>query len=182
MQYGTERRKMKLTIKTTTEINPEELKEKVRSGALKAGDELEIKGALWRILAAEPGRAVIWKHTNCEYHVFNEDGSNKYEGSDIQNYLKEADKELLGEEIAMMLTGNLQLLSYEEVMQWLPTEPERIITNKENETWYWWLRSPNPSGCYNVHNVRVVNSSGALNHINADIAFGAVAPMGIIMS
>lgn len=170
---------MKLTTKTTASIEIDDLKNAVRNGRLKAGDELEIKGALWRVLEAEPGKTVIWKHTDCEYHVFNENGSNVYEGSDVQKYLKEADKELLGEEIAMMLTGDLQLLSLEEVKKWLPAESERIVTDKDGETWHWWLRSPNPSYCGYV---RFCTSSGAIYNYIANHTYGAVAPMGIIMS
>ena len=54
---------------------------------------------------------------------------------------------------------------------------KRIKYRKDNgSSYYWWLRTPNPS---NAHNVRHVHSSGALSHNNAHNTYG-VAPACII--
>ena len=66
---------------------------------LQIGDKLQIADAEWKVLDIQDGKALIWKCTKITDHVFNKNGSNVYEGSDIQKYLQEDFPETMTVEI-----------------------------------------------------------------------------------
>ena len=132
---------MKVIRKTTMELQPIALAESGKQAiALAKGDELEIAGALWRVLRIQDGKALIWKHTKLDQNsAFNHDNSNEYEGSDLQKAMKalpvpEALKDLISDD-------GFFALSIEEVLELMPTEEDRIAVDSNGETVFWWTRS-----------------------------------------
>lgn len=146
------------------------IREMLDADFLKPDDELEIGGAWWRVLKATDHKAVIWKHTNCDTATpFNEDNSNKYEGSDLQKACKaiEIPKELEG------LTDGFYPLSIEEVRELLPTEGERAVTDSDGNTVWWWTRSCNRGYGYRAWSV---NPSGYVSSYYAAYSSFTCAP------
>lgn len=134
---------MKVIRKVEQETNWEEIKEKVRAGQFTPGDEIEIGGALWRVLDSKAGDVFIWKHTGIEQAVaFNGNGSSEYEGSDIQAYARgEFLNEVPPELKALASEQGFFPLSIDEVRRYLPTEGDRIAVDDGGETVWWWTRS-----------------------------------------
>ena len=131
---------MKLIVKNEATIGKEELKKMLECGGLHVSDELEIDGALWRVLKIEGRKIMIWKHTGLNISsVFSRDGSNKYEGSDLQKAFRkmETPEELKG----LITDEGFFPLSIEEIRELLPTEADRIATDEEGNTVWWWTRS-----------------------------------------
>lgn len=112
----------------------------IQAAGIATGDELMIDGALWRALRIKDGKALIWKHTGLDQEtVFNENNSNVYEGSDLQNAMKALP---IPEELHDLITGEgFFALSIEEIRELLPTENDRIAIDKEGNTVWWWTRS-----------------------------------------
>ena len=80
---------MKVIKRAALETNWNEIKGMIQAGAFTPGDEIEIDGCLWRVLDVEDNGILIWKHTGIEeFSVFNRNGSNEYEGSDLQKFLQ----------------------------------------------------------------------------------------------
>lgn len=148
---------MKVIRKTTIDI---------QAAGIETGDELMIDGALWRALRIKDGKALIWKHTGLDQEtVFNENNSNVYEGSDLQNAMKALP---IPEELRDLITGEgFFALSIEEIRELLPTENDRIAIDKEGNTVWWWTRSAIRGSGYLALYVRpsgYVNSSSAANN------------------
>lgn len=147
---------MKVIRKTTIDI---------QAAGIETGDELMIDGALWRALRIKDGKALIWKHTGLDQEtVFNENNSNVYEGSDLQNAMKALP---IPEELRDLITGEgFFALSIEEIRELLPTENDRIAIDKEGNTVWWWTRSASRGLGFNAWYVRpsgYVSSSSAAN-------------------
>ena len=154
---------MKVIRKTTIDI---------QAAGIATGDELMIDGALWRALRIKDGKALIWKHTGLDQEtVFNENNSNVYEGSDLQNAMKALP---IPEELHDLITGEgFFALSIEEIRELLPTENDRIAIDKEGNTVWWWTRSAGRGGGYNAW---IVCPSGNVNsHYAANYSL-ALAP------
>ena len=140
---------------------------------LQIGDKLQIADAEWKVLDIQNGKALIWKCTKITDHVFNKNGSNVYEGSDIQKYLQEDFPETMTVEIMEDVTEEgFFLLTVEQILQYMPNEIDRIATDKENLTTWYWTASP-----YVGHgsNVRHIIPSGNVSTNNAINSLG-VAP------
>ena len=118
-------------------------KEAITNGQLSAGDELELDdGSKWRVLDVMDDGVLIWQHTGSDKPVcFNENGSNVYEGSDIQRYLQGDFRMSVPAELLEMVDGDFFLLSIEEIEKYIPTEAERVATDKNGDTVAWWTRS-----------------------------------------
>lgn len=154
---------MKVIRKTTIDI---------QAAGIATGDELMIDGALWRALRIKDGKALIWKHTGLDQEtVFNENNSNVYEGSDLQNAMKALP---IPEELRDLITGEgFFALSIEEIRELLPTENDRIAIDKEGNTVWWWTRSARRGGgCY----VWNVTPSGSVGYGNAAYGSFTLAP------
>lgn len=137
------------------------------------GDELIINGYKWRILDVQADRILIWKFTGVEDHVFNENGSNTYDGSHIQRFLQDEFKRDLPDEMLQMVgPEGFFLLTMDQVMQYMPTEMDRIAADADGCTTWWWTASPSVG---NGGNVRYVYSDGIINYNHAINSFG-VAP------
>lgn len=153
---------MNLRKTVSLPIDTEALKGLLKHNQLEVGDELEIDGDLWRVLKTGDKTAFIWKHTGLDVETpFNEDGTNKYEGSDLQKACLEYEAP---EELKEFVDGDFFPLSIEEVKELLPSESDRIATNKNGETTWWWTRSAHRGHGYNAW---YVTPAGYVDYYNA---------------
>lgn len=155
---------MKIVKKMPIATDWDLLKEAIRNGQLSTGDEIELDdGSRWRVLDVQARRVLIWKYSgNGVCHIFNENTSNTYEGSDIQKYLKGDFKKTAPQELVEMADDDFFLLSKEELERYMPRTVDRITTNEYGVTMWWWTRSESrdraggvwvtePGGCLNMN-------------------------------
>ena len=155
-----------MKIKRITEIE-------VEQNQLMVGDRIIIADAEWRVLDIQDGKALIWKSTKIEDHVFNENNSNVYEGSDIQRYLQEDFPETMPVDIMEDVTEEgFFLLTVEQIRKYMPKELDRIATDEGDRTTWYWTASPNV-GC--GYGVLLVNPAGYIGSNSAYYSHG-VAP------
>ena len=125
---------------------------------MKPGDEITTGGCMWRVLDVQEDRVLIWKHTGVEDHVFNDNNSNVYEGSDIQKYLQAGFRETVQEELLSLVDDKgFFLLTLEQIRKYLPKEIDRIAEDPDGYTTWWWTSTPNDG---NGHGVRNIGTSG----------------------
>ena len=162
---------MEYTTKVTGEVK--DLKDLISGELMKPGDEITTGGYMWRVLDVQEDRALIWKHTGVEDHVFNDNNSNVYEGSDIQKYLQAEFRETVPEELlALVDDKGFFLLTLEQIRKYLPKEIDRIAEDPDGYTTWWWTSTPLVgNGC----NVRLIFPSGTVSHHGAIYSTG-VAP------
>ena len=155
-----------MEIKRIMEMN-------VEPDQLMVGDKITIGESLWKVLEIKDGKALIWKCTKIEDHVFNQNGSNEYEGSDIQRYLQEDFPETMTVEIMEDVTEEgFFLLTVEQILQYMPNEIDRIATDEEDLTTWYWTASPSVGYGYSV---RGINPAGNVSNNSANNSTG-VAP------
>lgn len=150
-----------MKIKRITEME-------VEQNQLMVGDRITIADAEWRVLDIQDGKALIWKSTKITDHVFNEDGSNVYEGSDIQRYLQEDFPETMPVDIMEDVTEEgFFLLTVEQIRKYMPKELDRIATDEDDRTTWYWTASPSVGlGSY-VRGVGTVGSVGGNSAYNS---------------
>lgn len=155
-----------MKIKRITEME-------VEKNQLQAGDKLQIADAEWKVLEVKDGKALIWKCTKITNHVFNDNSSNIYEGSDIQKYLQNKFPETIPLEVMEDVTEEgFFLLTEEQIRKYMPEELDRIVTGECDQiTWYWTATPYVGSG----HHVRYINPSGYISY-NLAINSSGVAP------
>ncbi len=153
---------MKVTKIRKESMNWDQIERAIHLGELYPGDKLNVEGCDWKVLATMGGKALIWKCTGLKDHVFNRSGSNVYEGSDIQKYLQTAFREDLPEEMLEMVTDDgFFLLTVDQILEYMPREVDRIATDEDDRTTWYWTASP----CVgNGHNVRLIIPSGNVNY------------------
>ena len=155
-----------MEIKRIIEMN-------VEPDQLMVGDKITIGESLWKVLEIKDGKALIWKCTKVEDHVFNENGSNEYEGSDIQKYLKDEFPETMPLEVLERVTDDgFFLLTEDEVRKYMPKEIDRIATDENDQTTWWWTSTPSVGG---GHGVRYIYPAGGVSIASACNSYG-VAP------
>lgn len=161
---------MQVIRRTKEEIDWETLKQKIKAGEFKKGDEIEIDGSLWRVLDTEENGIFVWKHSGPgEAVVFNGNGSNKYEGSDIQKYAHEKFPATLPDKFLELVTEEgFNPLSIEEVKKYLPTEGERIVTDENGDTAWWCLRSAYRGSAISTWSVITSGSAYSYSASNAN--------------
>lgn len=142
----------------------------VEKNQLMVGDKIQIEGCQWKVLEIKDGKALIWKCTKIKNHVFNEDGSNIYEGSDIQKYVRS--EFWLPDEMLKLVDGDFFLLTVDQILEYMPDELDRIATDEDDRTTWYWTASPRVG--YGSH-VRLIYPAGVVNYNYADSSFG-VAP------
>ena len=136
-----------MKIKRITEME-------VERQELMVGDRITIADAEWRVLDIQDGKALIWKSTKIEDHVFNENNSNVYEGSDIQRYLQEDFPETMPIDIMEDVTEEgFFLLTVEQIRKYMPKELDRIATDEDDGTTWYWTASPYVGYGSNVRNI-----------------------------
>ena len=161
---------MQLIRTTKEEIGWATLNHKIKAGEFRKGDEIEINGSLWRVLDIEENGIFIWKHSGPgEDIVFNENGSNKYEGSAIQKYAREEFPATLPKGLTELVTEDgFNPLSIEEIRRYLPTEGERIVTDENGDTTWWWSRSAYRGDAGYTWGVSASGSVGGTNAYGAN--------------
>ena len=159
-----------MKIKRITEME-------VEKNQLQAGDKLQIADAEWKVLEVKDGKALIWKCTKITNHVFNDNNSNIYEGSDIQKYLQNKFPETIPLEVMEDVTEEgFFLLTEEQIRKYMPNEIDRIATDEENYTTWYWTASPYVGHGYTV---RYIGPTGFVYYNNATSSFG-VAPACVV--
>lgn len=147
-----EEEQMKYSRVITKDIKEAEIREMVNRNLFGYLDRLEIGGDWWRVIRTGEDGIIIQKVTGLKEMAFNANGSNKYEGSDIQRYLQEEFPKEVPEWLRKEAeeTGGFFLLSKEEVEEYLPREIDRIICDEDGDTDWWWTRSANRTNSYHV--------------------------------
>ena len=164
---------MEYTTKVTKELTAEELKEMISIGYIRTGDEITTGGCMWRVLDVQEDRVLIWKHAGVEDHVFNDNNSNVYDGSDIQKYLQAGFRETVPEELLSLVDDKgFFLLTLEQIRKYLPKEIDRIAEDPDGYTTWWWTSTPNVG---HGHSVRSISTSGIVSYSSAYNSIG-VAP------
>ena len=164
---------MNYTVKIKETTTWEQVQKTIARQTANVGDELEINGCKWRILDVQEDRILIWKFTGVEDHVFNENGSNTYDGSNIQIFLQDEFKRDLPDEMLHMVSAEgFFLLTMEQIEKYMPTEMDRIAADAYGCTTWWWTASPNV-GYGNL--VRIISPAGRVYGGYADSSHG-VAP------
>lgn len=151
----------------------EDLKKMIKDNDISVGDELTINDCDWRVLDVQEDRILIWKHTGVEDHVFNDNNSNVYEGSDIQKHLQAEFRETVPEELLSLVDDKgFFLLTLEQIRKYLPKEIDRIAEDADGYTTWWWTSTPSVG--YG-HGVRYIHPSGYVDYTYAGNSNG-VAP------
>lgn len=134
---------MQLKHVTTTDINMAEFIKAVKNGVAAAGDRIRIEECEWKILEITPDSALLWKCAGPGDDMpINKNGSNEYEGSGMQKYLREEFPETVPQELREAVTDEgFFLLSKEEVEKYMPREIDRIYADEDGDTRWWWTRS-----------------------------------------
>ena len=148
------------------------LRELLIAAELKRGDNIILGGTSWKVLDAKESRFLLWKQSNVTDHVFNANGSNQYEGSDIENYLKNEFRETIPQDMQMMIDGDFFLLTVDQINEYMPEPADRLAFDEEGFTTWWWTASP---GAGNASNVRRVTPDGYVGSYGAYYSYG-VAP------
>ena len=162
---------MEYTTKVTGEVK--DLKDLISGGLMKPGDEITTGDCMWRVLDVQEDRVLIWKHTGVEDHVFNDNNSNVYEGSDIQKYLQAGFRETVPEELLSLVDDKgFFLLTLEQIMKYLPKEIDCIAEDPDGYTTWWWTSTP--TGGHGI-SVRYILTSGSVGNYYALSSYG-VAP------
>lgn len=150
-----------MKIKRITEME-------VERQELMVGDRIQIADAEWKVLDIKDGKALIWKCTKITDHVFNKNGSNVYEGSDIQRYLQEDFPETMTVEIMEDVTEEgFFLLTVEQILQYMPNEIDRIATDEDDQTTWYWTASPYVGNGYGVRHIGPAGYVGSYYAINS---------------
>ena len=134
---------MQLKHVATANINMAELINAAKYGVVSVGDRILIGDCEWKVLEVTDKTMMIWK---CEGPAaelpINKSGSNEYEGSDMQKYLREEFPQTVPEELREAVTDEgFFLLSKEEVEKYMPREIDRIYADEDGDTRWWWTRS-----------------------------------------
>ena len=155
---------------------------------IRKGDKFEVGGITFVVLdRPDDAHALIQQFDHLKDHVFNDDGGNKYEGSDVQRYLHTDYRDYLPADFLNAVEGDFFLLSEDEVLKYCPDELSRIRLDEEGCTTWWWtstpyvgygygVRSVIPSG--RVGNYYAIGSSGVAPACTINLASLESAPTG----
>ena len=134
---------MQLKHVTTTDINMAEFLNAAKNGVVSVGDRILIGDCEWKVLEVTDKTVMIWKCEGpAEELPINKSGSNVYEGSDMQKYLREEFPLTVPEELREVVTEEgFFLLSLEEVKKYMPRPADRVFVNEDGEVDWWWTRS-----------------------------------------
>ena len=157
---------MQLKHVTTTDINMAEFLNAAKNGVVSAGDRILIGDCEWKVLEVADKTMMIWKCEGpAEELPINKSGSNVYEGSDMQKYLREEFPLTVPEELREAVTEEgFFLLSLEEIKKYMPRPADRVFINEDGEPDWWWTRSAYRGGAgtaWTVNTGGYVNSAGA---------------------
>ena len=169
---------MQLKHVTTTDINMAEFLNAAKNGVVSVGDRILIGDCEWKVLEVTDKTMMIWKCEGpAEELPINKSGSNVYEGSDMQKYLREEFPLTVPEELREVVTEEgFFLLSLEEIKKYMPRPADRVFVNEDGETDWWWTRSAYRGSAYYTW---YVTTGGGVSSGSASNAFRC-APACII--
>lgn len=146
---------MQLKHVATANINMAEFLNAAKNGVVSVGDRILIGDCEWKVLEVTDKTVMIWKCEGpAEELPINKSGSNVYEGSDMQKYLREEFPLTVPEELREVVTEEgFFLLSLEEVKKYMPRQADRVFVNEDGETDWWWTRSAARGNASNAWNV-----------------------------
>lgn len=166
---------MEITRKRTVEVT--DIKEALKG--MQPGDIIRFRNQAWKMLdKTEDGKeCMMWKCDGIENHVFNTNGSNVYEGSDIQKYLQEDFRKTVPEEFDLIVDDNgYFLLTVDQIRKYMPEERDRIANDMDGRTTWWWASTPYVGFAIRV---RLIGPAGNVYDGNALGSYG-VAPACVI--
>lgn len=134
---------MQIKYSVTTDVNMAKFIKAVKNGVAAAGDRILIGDCEWKVLEVTDKTVMIWK---CEGPAaelpINKSGSNEYEGSDMQKYLREEFPLTVPQELREAVTEEgFFLLSLEEIKKYMPRPADRVFVNEDGESDWWWTRT-----------------------------------------
>lgn len=141
---------------------------------LQIGDIFHVDEINFIVIDRDGNNAVIQQYDHVKEHVFNDDNTNKYEGSDLQKYVLGEYKEQLSKEFLQRIDGDFFILSMEDFEKYpfLNNKFNRIRLDEEGDPIWWWTASPIVGyGSY----VRYVYTDGIISSDPASSSYG-VAP------
>ncbi len=142
--------------------------QKVETDSLQEGDLLTIDGVQWIVIKADGDDIKVQQYDHIEDHVFNEDNTNNYEGSDLQKYLEEYRKKFRSRAL-----GEFYILPEDAYENGFLSDPKnRIRFDEDGYATCYWTSTPHVGyGSY----VRHILTSGIVCNNNAHFSLG-VAP------
>ena len=161
---------MQLKHEATAEVSMAEFIKAIRVKVAAVGDRIRMEDSEWKILEITPDSALLWKCAGPGDDMpINKNGSNEYEGSDMQKYLREEFPLTVPQELREAVTDEgFFLLSKEEVEKYMPREIDRIYADEDGDTRWWWTRSAYrgyANGTWTVHAGGSVTTYTATNAV-----------------
>lgn len=141
---------------------------------LQVGDIFHVDEINFIVIDRDGNNAVIQQYDHVKEHVFNDDNTNKYEGSDLQEYVLGEYKVQFSKEFLQRMDGDFFILSMDDLKKYpfLNNRLNRIRLDEDGDPTWWWTASPYVGfGNY----VRLVSSVGNFNNSYAHGSYG-VAP------
>ena len=125
---------------------------------LQVGDLISDNGIQFVVISREGNQAIIQQYDQIENHVFNEDGSNEYKGSDLEKYVQGEYKKKFSAEF-LQRCGDFFILPEEmyEENEYLKDPKNRIRYDSEGHSTWYWTSSPNVGY---ANGVRYINPTG----------------------
>lgn len=141
---------------------------------LQVGDIFQVDEINFIVIDRDGNNAVIQQYDHVKEHVFNDDNTNKYEGSDLQKYVLGGYKEQFSKEFIQRIDGDFFILSKEDFEKYpfLNNKFNRIRLDEEGDPTWWWTASPSVG---NGDSVRYVGPAGSIYSYDASSS-GGVAP------
>lgn len=141
---------------------------------LQVGDIFHVDEINFIVIDRDGNNAVIQQYDHVKEHVFNDDNTNKYEGSDLQKYVLGEYKEQFSKEFLQRIDGDFFILSMEDFEKYpfLNNKLNRIRLDEDGDPTWYWTASPNVGSGLNV---RYVSTDGDIYGDYANDS-GGVAP------
>lgn len=141
---------------------------------LQVGDIFQVDEINFIVIDRDGNNAVIQQYDHVKEHVFNDDNTNKYEGSDLQKYVLGEYKEQFSKEFLQRVDGDFFILSMEDFEKYpfLNNKFNRIRLDEEGDPTWWWTASPTVGYGYGV---RYIYPAGSISYNTARNSYG-VAP------
>ena len=128
---------------------------------LQIGDKFEVAGIPMVVIGVNSETVTVQQYAKIEDHIFDKDGTTKYEKSDIKEYIEtEYEAKYPKTFLDLMNGGHFFLLSEEDVTPGKTKYPyyqkieNRSKYDSKGYATFWWLRSPSVGHGYFVRGIR----------------------------
>ena len=141
---------------------------------LQVGDIFEVCNISFIVIGREENIATIQQYDHVKNHVFNDNNSNQYEGSDLQEYVHGEYKEQFSKEFLQSLEGDFFILTLDDFDKYpfLNSRFNRIRLDEDGDPTWYWSASPCVDSSIYVHHV---HPAGGITISNSGTSWG-VAP------